>query len=214
MGKRTESKNKSSKKNYSFTGQRIIGEHKSKHMTESENSAGDTTEEMRRILDQENANHSGNVPQHQSYQQPQTQPQYQNLQMADNQPQMPMPQMQQMPMLQQTMNQHPLNSFAGNVDSLLVNSLAPVNNNFMSGMNQMNLQTPQQMAQGLANLSKLNPSYNMGGQQMGMQMSEQMPMDQNMVSAQMNKPNQIASFLGAQQMGNQQMNLRNLASLV
>lgn len=210
MGKRTESKNKSSKKNYSFTGQRIIGENKSKHMTESESSAGDTTEEMRRILDQENTNHSGNIASYQP-----TQPQYQNLQMAENQP--IMQQMQPMPHMPQQMmqNQHPLNSFAGNVDSLLVNSLAPVNNDFMSGMNQMNLQTPQQMAQGLANLSKLNPSYSMGGQQMGMPMSEQMPMDQNMMmGAQMNRPNQIASLMGAQPMQPGQMNLRNLAGLM
>jgi hypothetical protein len=214
MGKRTESKNKSSKKNYSFTGQRIIGEHKSKHLTESEGSAGDTTEEMRKILDQENVNNLTNVVSHQ-----QSQPQYQNLQMVENQPQMPMPQMPQMlmpqmPHMAQMQNQHPINNFTGNVDSLLVNSLAPVNNDFMSGMNNMNLQSPLQMAQGLANLSKLNPSQNMGVQHMGMQMSEQMPMDQNMMSAQMNRPNQIASLMGTPQMGNQQLNIKNLASLM
>lgn len=161
MGKQTENnKNKSSKKNYSFTGHRVIGENKATHLSNGmSDSDSNTTDDMRKLLESD-----------------QPRPQPMNMQGQNNvAPQMGqnfmMNQMQANPFaMGQGLGQNPMvnnsNQFMGDVDPLMVNTLAPVNNarNDFAGFDSAGLMNSSQMAQnmsGLANLAQLG-SNNIG----------------------------------------------------
>ncbi len=218
MGKQTENKNRSSKKNYSFTGHRIIGENKSSFVnsnTGSESSEGNTTEEMMRILETDTK---------------QTQPTGTNQMMMANMNQMAMPgmnmNMNQMAMPGMNMNQMAMPGMGMNmmgaqpkmedIDPLMVNTLAPINNASMN-IEANTLMTPMQMANNMgsiANLSKLSNVGSYGGNFMG---TEQNLTDQNPASQFVNPMgNQLMGMLNNPMGNNNQLNsfnLKNLAGL-
>ena len=234
MGKQTENKNnKYSKKNYSFTGHRTIGDNKSSFVnsnTGSESSEGNTTEEMMRILESDvKQSHSAGM----------NQMNMPNMnQMGMNQMNMPgmnqmnMPGMNQMGMPgMNQMNMMGAQPRMEDIDPLMVNTLAPINNASMN-IEANTLMTPMQMANNMgsiANLSKLSnvSSYNnnfMGTEQ---NLTEQNsagqfgnPMNQQlmgMLNNQMGSTNQMGMLnnqMGnTNQMGMSGNNLKNLASL-
>ena len=255
MGKQTENKNnKYSKKNYSFTGHRTIGDNKSSFVnsnTGSESSEGNTTEEMMRILESDvKQSHSAGMNQ-------MSMPNMNQMgmnQMGMNQMNMPgmnqmnMPGMNQMNMPgMNQMNMPGMNQMGmpgmnqmnmmgaqprmEDIDPLMVNTLAPINNASMN-IEANTLMTPMQMANNMgsiANLSKLSnvSSYNnnfMGTEQ---NLTEQNsagqfgnPMNQQlmgMLNNQMGSTNQMGMLnnqMGnTNQMGMSGNNLKNLASL-
>ncbi len=179
MGKQTENnKNKSSKKNYSFTGHRVIGENKATHLSNGfSDSDSNTTDDMRKLLESDAPrNNQMNM-------------------MAQNPPQMPtgmgMGMNQMNPFAMNQMANANANQFMGaaDIDPLMVNTLAPVNNarNDFTGFD--GLMNSSQMAQnmaGIANLAQLGPNNinianqyannamsetNMNGMGMGMNMN-------------------------------------------
>ena len=179
MARQTEKRKKSSKKNYSFTGHRIIGNNKSNFVAENSLSDGSTTEDIKQILESENGSNSnfnrlgGLLGNQQNMQQNGMQmmnnnvmptmanmPTMGNMQMMNN---IPMMGHNGMPMMGQ-IEQNKINNYAGEIDPIMVNTLAPLNNdNFNMNMNSNNLMGPSQMAQSLsslANLSKLSNSQN------------------------------------------------------
>ena len=178
MGKQTDTnKNKLSKKNYSFTGQRIIEHNKSNLISEA-NSESNTTEDMRKILESDKSQHTNVEPTHiqnsmflnnefnqlqqpnvpmQSYMQqpnvPMQQPYMQQPYMQ--QPNVPMqPSMQMMNPMTSNINQF---MGVGDVDPTLANTLAPINNvnNDFSNIDPYSLMNSSQMAQKLSNLANL-----------------------------------------------------------
>ncbi len=178
MGKQTESnKNKSSKKNYSFTGHRIIGENKATHLAGSE-SDSNTTDDMRQLLESDHVTNNRNMM---------AQPEIPMMQQQMNQ----MPMMMQQPPVPQMnpfmMNQSnsKINQFMGDVDPLMVNTLAPINNmgNNFGGFEGNGLMNSSQMAQnlsGFANLAQLNPNgFEMANQYANNAMSETNMMGMN-----------------------------------
>ena len=176
----------------SFTGRRIINEKKYK-TKKSRNDSENTTEEMKKIL--EDSQSDINVSRQQmgmnTMHQNMMQPQMPNMNMGMNigmnmmQPQMPNMNMG-MTMMQPQM---PMTS-AGEIDPLMVNTLAPVNMNQNSMMHQQQLLSGAQMAQNVNVMSEQQPMMqqqmpmNMMQQQMPMNMmQQQMPM--NMMQQQM-----------------------------
>ncbi len=218
MGKQTEIKNKNSKKNYSFTGHRIIGENKSSYVnsnTASESSEGNTTEEMMKILESEvkprNMNQMGsNMAMNQMMM-----PGMGMNQMAPNMA------MNQMMMPGMGMNMMGAQPKMEDIDPLMVNTLAPISNASMN-MDTNTLMTPMQMANNmgsLANLSKLSnvSSYgnnmmgtemNLTEQNLGSQLSNSNPMNQQLMGM-------LNNGMGMNNnMGNQgSFSLKNLAKL-
>ena len=136
MSKQTLKKKLSSKKNYSFTGYRVIGENKSNHLkskSESE-SEGSTTDDMKSILNSEiKKNHLSETNQ------------------------MGMPGMNQMGMPGMNMMGAQQNMNMNDIDSLMVNTMAPINNSSMN-LNAKTLMNPTQMASNLGSLAKLSNS--------------------------------------------------------
>ncbi len=184
MGKQTESnKNKSSKKNYSFTGHRIIGENKATHLAGSE-SDSNTTDDMRQLLESDHVSNNRNMmaqPEN-----PMIQQQMNQMPMMMQQPPMPQPQMNPFMMNQSNSK---INQFMGaDVDPLMVNTLAPVNNmgNNFGGFDGNGLMNSSQMAQnlsGFANLAQLNPNgLEMANQYANNAMSETNMMGMNMMN--------------------------------
>ena len=233
MGKQTEnSKNKSSKKNYSFKGHRVIGESKSKYMTES--SEGDTTDMMKDILNTDgNTEHNPMMGQQlMNNIMPAVQPNMMNqMNMMHNsmmQPNMMQHMMQPMMQPGMMMNQMPMMgknnlNMDGDIDPVMVNTLAPINSNQMNGFSEMdfnNLKSSSQMAQGLksiANLSKLNTGMNINYTP-DAQLSDVAPMNQMMQMPQMNQMMQMPQMAPMNQMPpmNQMgpMNINSLKNLV
>ena len=177
MAKQTDRKNKSSKKNYSFTGHRIINSKKSIDDNQySDSNVNNTTDEMRQLLDTDNSkpNYS-NLNKLSLLDSTKTISGYNNDAMSEhNMMGVPMNnQMMGVPMNNQMMGVPMNNQMMGlpnmaqpnlnNIDPTLVNNLVPLNNNQMKqiGNNHDNLLNPLQMAQslgGLTNLSKLSNS--------------------------------------------------------
>ena len=183
MGKQTENnKNKSSKKNYSFTGHRIIGENKAKHLNESDSN---TTDDMLKVLESEQSfNHNmmaQPVPGPQNPMMNQMQ-QMQQMQMMNSMgPQVP----QMNPLMMNQMGPN-INQFMGaaDVDPLMVNTLAPVNNMKNDfGFDPNGLMNSSQMVQnisGLNNLAQLgNNNFQMANQYATNAMSETNMMGMN-----------------------------------
>jgi hypothetical protein len=182
------------KEDKQFNGKRIIGEKKSKHMnTASESMNNDSdTEAMRDIL-------NTNTESKNDMFLPMKQQQTQVGQMPMMGQQMPM-MGQQMPMMGQQMGQQQMNM--ADVDPIMVNTLAPINNMGMDQMNMGSLMTGAQMAQGLGNLSQLGQSGLNIPQ--SFEMSEAAQMSQ--MSQQMGAPQMMGQQLGqmlGQQMGQQ-----------
>jgi hypothetical protein len=209
-------KNKSSKKN-TFTGRRTIGNNKSKYVGDDfSNSDGNTSDEMRNILNSDNGSQVSMM----NMQQPNQIASLLGNQMSQMpMPQMPMPQMSmpqmsmpQMPMPQMSMPQMQMmgQNNINDIDPDMVHNIVPVNNNMRMG-NMQHLLEPEQMAQSLGNLAKLNnvPSY--GGNMVNSEMSinnGQMPMMANQLN-QMNMMGQPSVQSALSNMGS----LKNLASL-
>jgi hypothetical protein len=229
MGKQTEIKNsKNSKKNYSFTGHRIIGENKSSYVnsnTASESSESNTTEEMMRILESEvkprNMNQMGmNMNQMAPNMNQMNQMMMPGMGMNMNQmaPNMAMNQMMMPGMGMNMMGAQPKME---DIDPLMVNTLAPISNASMN-MDANSLMTPMQMANNmgsLANLSKLSNVGSYGNNMMGteMNLTEQNPASQLSNTNPMNQ--QLMGMLNNgmgmnNNMGNQgSFSLKNLAKL-
>lgn len=209
MGKQTENnKNKTSKKNYSFTGHRVIGENKSKHL--SENSDGDTTDMMKNILDSDtNVNHNsiGSVL-GASMNNSMMNQGFNNQMVPVDQPFMMQPNMMQPNMMGQQNNK--LN-FMGDVDPYMVNTLAPINPNHMNGLPGMeNLMSSSQMAQGLKSIANLNKLENIGAS--NIQLSDVAPSGMSqMMMPQMNGMNQLNAMnqMMPQMNGMNQLNAMN-----
>jgi hypothetical protein len=148
MGKHTETKKsskKSSKKNYSFTGQRTIGNSKSK----TYNAESNTTEEMINILQNDISHKPSNF----------TGNNMEQGQMMQNQ-MMQQQMMQQQMMQNQMMQNQMMQNQMIDIDPLLANTLAPVKNNADNFLGQdiNSLMNSSQMAQnisGITNLSKI-----------------------------------------------------------
>jgi hypothetical protein len=173
----------------SFTGRRTINEKKYK-TKKSHNNSENTTEEMKKIL--EDSQSDINVSRQQmgmNTMQPQMpmnmdmmqQQMPMNMGMNMMQPQMPMNMgmnmMQpQMPMNNMMQPQMPMTS-AGEIDPLMVNTIAPVNMNQNSMMQQHQLLSGAQMAQNVNVMSEQRPMMPMMQPQMSM-MQPQMPMMQ------------------------------------
>ncbi len=216
MGKQTENnKNKSSKKNYSFTGHRVIGENKASHLSNGfSDSDSNTTDDMRKLLESD-------VPRNNN----------QMNMMAHNPPQMPnnmgmgMNQMQMNPFGMNQMANANTNQFMGaaDIDPLMVNTLAPVNNSRNDFTGFDGLMNSSQMAQnmaGIANLAQLGSNnVNMANQYSVNAMSET-----NMNGMGMNNMNMMGmnnmNMMGMNSMGMMDNaktldvnGLKNLASL-
>lgn len=180
MGKQTElNKNKSSKKNYSFTGHRVIGENRATHVSnEYSDSGSDTTDDMRKILESDQPRNNQMNMMAQNNIAPQ------NFMMNQ------MHMMSQNPSMQQSANLMGNNQFngLGDVDPLMVNTLAPVNNarNDFAGFDSAGLMNSTQMAQnmtGLANLAQLGSNnMNLANQYATNAMSETNMMGMNGMS--------------------------------
>ncbi len=208
MGKQTESnKNKSSKKNYSFTGHRIIGENKATHLAGSE-SDSNTTDDMRQLLESDHVSNNRNMM---------AQPENPMIQQQMNQMPMmmqpPMPQPQMNPFMMNQSNSK-INQFMGaDVDPLMVNTLAPVNNmgNNFGGFDGNGLMNSSQMAQnlsGFANLAQLNPNgLTMANQYANNAMSETNMMGMNNMG--MNMMNNMNNINNMGMMGMNNMDMSN-----
>ena len=207
--------NKSSKKNYSFTGHRIIGDNKSNYVDEnashSVTSEGNTSDDMKKILETDNAPNTGMMSNMNNYNQfanllgaqqmgmnmdmGMTNPNPNQMQMMGNPNQMQMMtnpnQMQMMgnPNQMQMMgnNSNSIN-LGGDVDPTMVNTLVPLSSRDMNTMGNMSgLMNANQMAQSLgsiANLSKLNNVQSFGNDMLNseMMMNEQLPMMTNQLN--------------------------------
>jgi hypothetical protein len=169
MGKQTETnKNKSSKKNYSFTGHRVIGENKAKHVSDVDSASdSNTTDDMRKLLESEHSTNRANMMGQPPAPAPAPQnPMMQQMNMMNAHQPMMQPQMNSFMMNQNGPN---INQFMGanDIDPLMVNTLAPVNNmkNSFAGMDGAGLMNSNQMAQnmsGIANLAQLgNNNFDM-----------------------------------------------------
>ena len=189
MAKQTDRKNKSSKKNYSFTGHRIIDNKKYKDENQySDSNVKDTTEEMRNLLDGDNTNSanfnrlSGLVGSNQmirgyndglSESMHMSQPMNNHMMgtpinqpvnnhmmsMAMNQPMNN--QMMGMPMNNQMMGMPTMSQpNLNNIDPSLVNTLVPLNNNNQTNHYPENLLSPTQMAQSMGGLGNLSKLSN------------------------------------------------------
>ena len=222
MGKQTElNKNKSSKKNYSFTGHRVIGENKATHLFNS-NSDSNTTDDIRNILESEHQSSNHNNM-NQMNMMNQMQPMNQMNMMNPTNPMMNptnhmmnptnpmMPQMQMMNSMNPGMSNS--NQFMGDIDPIMVNTIAPVNNmqNDFNGFNPAGLMSSAQMAKnmsGFSNLAQLgNKNTNMTNQYATNSLSET-----NMMG--------MDNMMGMNNMGMNNMmepsnpgNLKNLANL-
>ena len=199
---------KSNNKKSSLKGSRKLGNKKqAKHMSES-SSAGSDTDLMMSILNTDiNTNHTG-MQQMPNMQMPNMQ--MPNMQMPNMQmPNMQMPNMQMPMMGQQNMNM-------ADVDPLMINTLAPINNqqHQQSFMNQGNLLSGSQMANNLGNLAKLSGNNMMAQNDM---MSELSPaMSQMSMGHQMPMMGQMMGQMMPQQMptmGQMMPGLKNLAAL-
>ena len=187
------------KQDNQFNGKRIIGEKKSKHMNiASESMSNDSDTEMMREILNTNTESKNDMflPMKQ--------------QMMGQQ-QMPM-MGQMMPMMgQQQMNM-------ADVDPIMVNTLAPINNMGMNQMNMGNLMSGSQMAQGLGNLGKLGQSGLNIPQSFELSeaapMGMQMPMmgQQNMQMPMMGQQQMQMPMMGQQNMMDPNM-LKNIAGL-
>ena len=248
MGKQTElNKNKYSKKNNSFTGHRVIGENKATHLYNSNsNSDSNTTDDLRNILesDQQNNNNMTNHMQSMNQMQNPMMNQMQNPMM--NQMQNPMMNQMQNPMQNPMMNQmqDPMmnqmqmmnsmnpgmntnNQFMGNIDPIMVDTLAPVNNmqNDFNSFEPNGLMNSAQMAKnmsGFANLSQLgNNNMKMANQYATNALSEtnMNGMDNMMGMNNMGMNNMGMNNMGMNNMGanmadpSNNANLKNLANL-
>jgi hypothetical protein len=180
-----KSSKKSSKKNSSFTGKRFIGNEKSKKETRYESdSEGNTTSEMRKILDiQDNNSFRGSeqMPQRQMQQMP----------MQQMQQQMPMQQMDMMSQMQQQMPMQQMPMMGKNdFDPMMVETLAPMKN-----------------PSNIGNLSKLNPMAGLSQLPQYSELESYNTQAQGMMPM-MGMPQQMA-----QQMGTPMNGLNNLAQL-
>lgn len=216
MGKQTEKRNETSKKNYSFTGHRTIGNSKSNYVAENNfdvsSDNNNITDEIRKILDFED--HQGDDNQMGMFMNANNM----NNQMMANQ--MMNNQMMGVPMMNNQMmgaNSNPLNNFGGDIDPTMVNNLVPISSNQMPNMGS-NLLNPSQMAQAmgsLANLSKLSNVQTIGNAYTEQMMSETManPMMANpmMTNPMMTNP-MMANPMNASKLANL-ANLNTLKSL-
>lgn len=160
MTKQSDKRNKSSKKNYSFTGHRMIGENKSNHYDES--NSDNTSDDIKQILDSpsgvqqnnsfnglNNLNNLSNL--------------YNTPNILNNQPYSNnMNNMNNMNIMGTIPHNQQNNNVFGDVDPTLVNNLVPIDNAQMQQMmGQHNLMGPTQMAHSLGSLANLNtvPTY-------------------------------------------------------
>jgi hypothetical protein len=222
--------NKSSKKNYSFTGYRIIGDNKSNYVDEnssfSVSSERNTSDDMRKILETDNTSNIGAMSNMNNYNQFANllgaQQMGMNMDMGNpNQMQM-MGNFNQMQMMgnpnqmQMMGNSNSINNLGGDIDPTMVNSLVPLSSRDMNMMGNMSgLMNANQMAQSLgsiANLSKLNNVQALGDDMVNseMMMNQQLPMMTNQLNQASN------NMMGNNMMGNSILNnnaLKNLAAL-
>jgi hypothetical protein len=221
--KSKEHNKKSSKKNYSFKGQRKISKSRSKSY-DDDSESGDTTEQMMNILNSDNdMNHSAQMMSQPMMSQPMMGNPMMSHQMMDpmmgqqmmgqqmmGQQMMGQQMMGQQMMGQQMMGKQQMNNNMGDIDAALVETLAPVNHMGMGsdmGINVNNLMSSTQMAQSLGNLSKLNPNANMMGQSMSNQMMNSQMMPNQMMNSQM------AALSPAPLQNNNQFNMGNIKNL-
>ena len=187
MGKQTEKKNISSKKNYSFTGHRIIGDKKSNYInsnTNSESLEGSTTEEMMNILNSESKHNQSRI----------------NQMAMPGMNQMAMPGMNQMAM--PGMNMMGAQSKMDDIDHLMVNTLVPLNNTSMN-IDTNTLMNPTQMANNIGSISNLSKLSNNG---LYGNLNEQNLTDQNMMSQFTNPLNQQSMGQFTNPLNQQSMN--------
>ena len=222
MGKQTElNKNKYSKKNNSFTGHRVIGENKATHLYNSNsNSDSNTTDDLRNILesDQQNNNNMTNHMQSMNQMQNPMMNQMQNPMQNPMMNQMQDPMMNQMQMMN-SMNpgMNTNNQFMGNIDPIMVDTLAPVNNmqNDFNSFEPNGLMNSAQMAKnmsGFANLSQLgNNNMKMANQYATNALSET---NMNGMDNMMGMNNMGMNNMGANMADpSNNANLKNLANL-
>ena len=182
----------SSNKKYSFKGQRIIGDDKSKLSKSklSSESEGSTTDDMMSVLESDvhisnnkmhnlgNLANLSNLPNQQMDMSQMDMSQMGMSQMGMPQmdmPQMNMPQMNmpQMGMPQMNMPQMNMPQMMGSnndIDSLMVNTMVPMNNASMN-FNSNHLMNSSQMANNLGSLAKLS---NFNSAQMPNQMNQEL----------------------------------------